>query len=102
MRLNLDTASWIDEEIKYWTQKKKIPVETSVEELNRVEDSWTNQISIIKIDDFNNNLIVVKQQPVMWYTVENKDVVLVPEYFITKEILEDVTFNGYLNPVKII
>lgn len=94
-------GEWLLNEIVYWTNKHKIPVETTIDELN-CNDLWDKQISIITYDDFTINKNIISEHPILWYTIEDKNVILVPEYFITKEINEELTFNGYLNPINVI
>ena len=96
---------WLESEIKYWNElstndnKYKL-IETNMNDIieNNLMDK---QVSLVNYNDFINNKDKIKNKPVQYYTVENKKVVIVPDYFINKKILQDITFNGYLNTLKI-
>jgi len=96
---------WLESEIKYWNElsindsKYKL-IETNINDI--IENNLLDkQVSLVDYNDFISNKDKIINKPVQYYTVENKKVFIVPDYFINKKILQDITFNGYLNTLKI-
>lgn len=97
--IKLNDTEFFDEELKYWKNKS----------IDKLCISSEESISKVSKEIINNNIVFCRHQnednkildkyPIKYYTVSDW-IISVPEYLLTKEILEDKTFGGYLNKKK--